>query len=182
MIDGLHYLPDAIPPDTRRNLLHHIDTSCWRDDLSRRVQHYGYLYDYRARRVGRSSYLGPLPDWLQELADQLRREHFAGRSPDQAIVNDYLPGQGIAPHVDCLPCFGDVVASVSLCGSAEMAFQKGEDTRSLRLEPGSLLVLSGTARFEWTHGIAARKSDVVEGVRVKRERRVSVTFRTVRVE
>ena len=182
MIDGLHYFPDAISPDTRRDLLHHIDASPWRDDLSRRVQHYGYLYDYRARRVGRSSYLGLLPDWLRELADWLGREHFAGRVPDQAIVNDYLPGQGIAHHVDCLPCFGDVVASISLCGAADMAFLKVGETRSLRLEPGSLLVLSGAARREWTHGIPARKSDMVGGVRVKRERRVSVTFRTVRVE
>jgi alkylated DNA repair dioxygenase AlkB len=50
------------------------------------------------------------------------------------------------------------------------------------LEPGSLLVLSGEARFAWTHGIAARRFDVIDGVRTARARRVSLTFRTVVLE
>ena len=42
----------------------------------------------------------------------------AQRPFEQAIVNEYEPGQGIAPHVD-RDCFGPVVATVSL-GSAEL--------------------------------------------------------------
>jgi alkylated DNA repair dioxygenase AlkB len=59
-----------------------------------------------------------------------------------------------------------------------------EDPRSREqvtrtLEPRSALVLKGPARFEWTHAIPARKSDVVDGRRVPRNRRLSVTFRNV---
>jgi alkylated DNA repair dioxygenase AlkB len=39
---------------------------------------------------------------------------------------------------------------------------EGDDTHKfLYLPPRSLLVLSGEARYLWSHGIAARKSDMV---------------------
>jgi alkylated DNA repair dioxygenase AlkB len=47
----------------------------------------------------------------------------------------------------------------------------------LLLEPRSLLVLSDEARYAWEHGIAPRKKDVWQGLRVPRGRRLSVTFR-----
>jgi alkylated DNA repair dioxygenase AlkB len=50
---------------------------------------------------------------------------------------------------------------------------------SLFLPPRSLLLLQGDARYHWQHGIAKRKSDVVDGVKIQRRRRVSLTFRSV---
>lgn len=102
--------------------------------------------------------------------------------PDQLIANEYLPGQGISAHVDCEPCFGEVIASLSLLSGCEMRFgclASGE-TRAVILPPRSLLVLTGPARRDWTHSIAARLSDVIDGLRVARQRRVSLTFRTMR--
>lgn len=49
----------------------------------------------------------------------------------------------------------------------------------VRLPRRSLLVLSGTARRYRTHAIAPRKTDAIDGVRVRRDRRVSITFRTL---
>ena len=45
--------------------------------------------------------------------------------------------------------------------------------------PGSLVLLHGDARFKWRHGIAKRQSDMWNGQRTKRQRRVSITFRTI---
>lgn len=163
-------------------LLAHIDAMPWRNDLKRRVQHYGYRYDYRARSASAEDRLGPLPEWLMPFCERLVDEgHFAAR-PDQVIVNEYMPGQGISAHVDCVPCFGPVIASLSLGGAAVMQFEEPQsgEVRDILLEPGSLLVLSGPARRRWRHAIPARKSDVVGGVRVSRSRRISLTFRTVR--
>ena len=125
-----------------------------------------------------------MPDWLRGPAERLHSEGWFGRVPDQAIVNEYLPGQGIAAHVDCEPCFGNTIASVSLGSSCVMTLTRGDGLarHDLLLEPRSLLVLSGPARREWKHGIAARKSDFVNGSRVARGRRLSITFRTVRFE
>ena len=47
------------------------------------------------------------------------------------------------------------------------------------LEPRSLVVLKGEARYGWMHGIPARKNDDVSGRTVRRSRRVSLTFRKV---
>jgi alkylated DNA repair dioxygenase AlkB len=46
---------------------------------------------------------------------------------DQAIINEYQPGQGISPHVDCVPCFGPVVAAISLGSDCVMDFTHPED-------------------------------------------------------
>lgn len=158
-----------------------IDARPWRADLKRRVQHYGWRYDYRARRVTEAMRLGPLPGWLLALADAVGDLAEFDRRPDQVIVNAYLPGQGISAHVDCEPCFGPAIASLSLGGRAEMVFRHRHsgERRSLVLEPLMLLILSGEARHDWTHEIPARKSDVITGVRQPRTRRVSLTFRTV---
>lgn len=174
-IDGLCYRPDFISAADEAALLGYIDQMLWRNDLKRRVQHYGYRYDYKAKSVSKTDHLGPLPDWLQTIAGKLKWQHV----PDQAIVNEYQPGQGISPHIDCVPCFGQTIASLSLGSLAIMQFGKDDRREELYLEPRSLLSLSGPARYEWTHAIPARKSDTINGVKTLRQRRVSVTFRCV---
>jgi|TARA_A100001391_G_scaffold63912_1_gene39786 alkylated DNA repair dioxygenase AlkB len=176
-----HYMPNYVDEACELALLHAIDNSAWLGDLKRRVQHYGFRYDYRARRVTDESRLGPLPDWLEVLAGRLWKDSIFQAQPDQVIVNEYLPGQGIAPHVDCEPCFGETIASLSLGSACLMDFSNihSGNTATQVLAPRSLLVLSGEARFNWTHGIPARKSDVIDGKKIARGRRVSLTFRTV---
>lgn len=180
-ISGLSLLADFITEAEERELLSIIDQHPWLADLQRRVQHYGYRYDYTARQVTADLYLGALPGWLHLLATRLHYEGLFATPPDQVIVNDYQPGQGIAPHVDCIPCFGGTIASLTLGSGCLMDFTHSNTAQkiSLFLPPRSLLLLQGDARYYWQHGIAKRKSDVVDGVKMQRGRRVSLTFRTV---
>jgi alkylated DNA repair dioxygenase AlkB len=180
-VPGLSLLPDFITEDEAMELLSVIDQQPWLADLQRRVQHYGYRYDYTARQVTANLYLGALPEWLQSLAMRLHREGVFATPPDQVIVNEYQPGQGIAPHVDCITCFGDTIASLSLGSGCLMDFTHSNTAQktSLFLPSRSLLMLQGDARYHWQHGIAKRKSDVVDGVKVQRRRRISLTFRSV---
>jgi alkylated DNA repair dioxygenase AlkB len=183
-VPGLTYLPDYIGAEAEKHLLGIIDELPWLDALQRRVQHYGYRYDYKARKVAPEMYLGPLPDWAAQLAVRLHRDGRFERVPDQLIVNEYQPGQGISKHVDCVPCFGPTVASLSLgSGCAlEMANKKAGLKVALALAPRSLLVLQHEARYQWTHAVPARKKDHVGGKTAIRGRRVSLTFRTVLAE
>jgi len=178
---GATLLEEFITPDREHSLIDAIDASPWRTDLRRRVQHYGWLYDYRARQVTADAYLGPLPQWLSEEAARLLEGHWFAKLPDQTIVNEYEPGQGISAHVDCTPCFGPVIASLSLGSACEMMFRhpKYSEPGALLLPPRSLLVLTGPARHTWTHAIAARMSDTINGKCVPRRRRISLTYRTV---
>lgn len=175
-IEGLNYVPNFITQDEGQALNAQIDQQPWLSDLKRRVQHYGYKYDYKARTIKPDSYIGQLPDWLTSITEQLPF------TADQAIVNEYTPGQGISAHIDCQPCFDDTIASLSLGSPAIMQFTKDGRKEELYLAPRSLLILSGAARYEWTHAIPARKSDMVQGYKMPRGRRISVTFRSTIAE
>lgn len=180
-IEGLTYIPDFITQAEEKALVDTIDQQSWLTDLKRRVQHYGWRYDYTARRVDESMRLGPLPDWLMGYCRRLYNERHFLKVPDQVIINEYQPGQGIAPHVDCVPCFEEAIASLSLGSTCMMDFTSrttGERIHHL-LEPRSLLIFSGNARYQWKHGIAARKTDKHEGQVMRRTRRISLTFRNV---
>ncbi|MES2215654.1 MAG: alpha-ketoglutarate-dependent dioxygenase AlkB [Pseudomonadota bacterium] len=179
LIQGLTYIPEYITQKAGSRLLDIIDGNSWNCELKRRTQHYGYKYDYTARLIDQSSYLGLLPDWLQELSRKLHQDKLFPEMPDQVIVNEYTQGQGIASHIDCVPCFGNTIASLSLNSLCLMDFKKDNKSASILLEPRSLILLSGEARYNWQHGITARKSDIYEGVKIQRQRRVSLTFRKV---
>jgi alkylated DNA repair dioxygenase AlkB len=181
---GLSYLPGYITSKLETRLLTLLDEATWLDDLKRRVQHYGYRYDYKSRRIDYSMYLGPLPHWCEYYAQQLAAEGIFSSPPDQVIVNEYMPGQGIAPHIDCTPCFEDTIVSLSLGSACVMNFtQLADPTQRYDqlLERGSAVVLQNAARFEWQHGIKPLKSDTVNGQRLLRQRRVSLTFRKVKL-
>jgi alkylated DNA repair dioxygenase AlkB len=180
-VPGLRYYAAYLPGTEQQDLLAIIDRQPWIAELRRRVQHYGYRYDYRRHAIDRSMYLGPLPDWAARLAGRLYRDGLAPYVPDQVIVNEYRPGQGIASHVDCVPCFGDTILSLSLGSVCVMEFTRlrSAEKLALPLEPGSLLALRGEARYRWKHGIPARKADLYRGRAIERRRRVSLTFRTV---
>jgi alkylated DNA repair dioxygenase AlkB len=181
-VPGLMQLDSWIDATTEAALVAVIDSSPWRSDLQRRVQHYGWQYDYKARRVSRSARLGPLPAWAASLARRIAREGLSDCEPDQVIVNEYVPGQGISKHIDCVPCFGPTVLSLSLVSPSQMTLSRRGTTVDLALQPRSLLVLRGPARSEWAHAIPARRTDVFDGVRISRGRRLSLTFRTIRRE
>jgi len=175
-------LPDFVSGEEADFLVHKIDAQPWCSDLKRRVQHFGYRYDYKARQARKEDYLGPLPPFLSDLAERLASAGYFVSAPDQVIVNEYMPGQGISAHVDCRPCFGDVITSLSLLSSCIMRLENRKISQQvdLVLEPGSLLMLSGQARHVWTHAIPARKSDIVDGRTHRRSRRLSLTFRQMR--
>ncbi len=182
-IRGLQYIENYISVADHYWLLARVDEQQWLGDLKRRVQHYGFKYDYKARRVNRDMRIGELPKWLgMPFIYKLVKDGYMPEGIDQVIVNEYQPGQGISSHIDCQPCFKDTIVSLSLGAGCIMDFtNKSDKTKKIPawLAPRSLVVLSGEARYEWLHGIAARKWDEWDGEKHERQRRVSLTFRKV---
>lgn len=179
MIPGLSLIEEFIGADREAQLTEWIDSKPWDDRLHRRVQQYGHRYDHRSRSLD-ESYLGPLPELLGGLARDL--EPYFGKVPNQVIINEYLPGQGISKHIDCPRCFGPVVLSLSLQSGAMMRFDDHQplDLRrrhELYLPRRSLLILKDEARYEWRHEIVKRRSDKLGDEERVRERRISVTLR-----
>lgn len=180
-IVGLKYVPEFITKEEHQSLWQTINKERWLSDLKRRVQHYGWKYDYKARSIDYSMFLGELPSWAKPIADRLFQFGFLPEVPDQLIINEYQTGQGIANHVDCEPCFGGTIISVSLGSNCVMDFinLKTKEKIDVMLESRSLVILSGEARYNWTHGIASRKSDNFNGIKSERKLRISMTYRNV---
>lgn len=168
MIPGLIYIADFISEEEQALILAKIDSEPWCGDLKRRTQHYGYKYDYTYKKIDESMKVGPVPEFALELCKRYD-DNFV---PDQMIVNEYLPGQGIAPHIDCEPCFKDTIISISLNSVYKMQFYDvlSDKVLEIKLGLGSLLMLSDEARYKWRHGIKGN---------AKYGRRVSLTFRNV---
>ena len=175
-IPGLAYRPDFLCADQEKALLDCIDAQPWSHVLRRRVQHYGWRYDYTARTVTSDMRLGALPSWARPLALRLVNEGLVRQCPDQLIVNEYVGAQGISRHVDAPGSFADGIVSISLAEPWHMVFRCDERRESLLLDRRSALVLHSDARYQWTHEIPARKSEPGFGMRT---RRVSLTFRQV---
>ena len=145
---------------------------------------YNSLSDNTKKIVDTSMSLGPLPGWAASLAIELVADGLFPKMPDQLIINEYLPGQGIYPHIDCKPCFDETIASISLASGCVMDFVHvdGISETSIFLEPRSIIVMTGEASYDWRHSIAPRTADDFNGQVIERSRRVSMTFRNVLVQ
>ena len=173
-IKGLKYVDNFLSIEEEVALLSLIDRQNWNTTLKRRTQHYGYVYDYSLK--GASEETTPIPGWCDFVIDRLLEQDIIGERPDQLIVNEYRPGQGIFPHVDDVHSFKDGIVSISLGSDIVMDLvhnQTPSFKKEIHLKRRSLICFHGEARYGWRHGIASRKKD--HGV--NRGRRVSLTFR-----
>jgi 2-oxoglutarate-Fe(II)-dependent oxygenase superfamily protein len=177
-VPGLGYVEDYITTDEEHALLDAIDREPWLTDWARRRQIYGVSY---GSAKADAKELGPLPRWVVPLAERVIREGLVADAIVNVVVNEYTPGQGIGLHHD-FPGFGPTVVAVSLGSACLLDLVDPESDRRAVLDvaPRSLWVLGGEARSRFMHGIAARRTDVVGGVKRPRGRRVSVTMRTAR--
>nr|XP_043638414.1 alkylated DNA repair protein ALKBH8 homolog [Erigeron canadensis] len=107
---------------------------------------------------------------------------------NQLIVNSYQPGEGICAHVDLMR-FEDGIALVSLESSCVMHFSRVEEEFAsngkqaeakipVHLTPGSLLLISGEARYQWKHEINRKPGfQKWDGLEIDQKRRTSITLR-----
>lgn len=178
-VPGLAYVERYISREEERALLSAADQQPWLTDWKRRRQVYGVAYS--GPQAGRK--LEPLPAWLDWLVARVLADGYLEGHVVNSVINEFLPGQGIAPHVDHLE-FGPTVVAVSLGGATLLDLHDPttpeREKVSLDVQPRSLWVLGGEARSRWLHGIAPRHRDIVGGMTRPRERRVSITLRTAR--
>jgi len=180
---GLISFKDIITPAQEQELLRVIYENEWDTSLSRRVQHYGYRYNYKFGSTVELNQVKTIPEWAQSLFEKIAK--LSGLDSNcklQLIVNEYTAGQGIRAHIDDPKQFGDWVITISLGSTCQMDFEKKQTNEkySIILPTRSAYVLTGESRFNWTHSIPMRKSDIIQDKRVKRETRVSITFRSMK--
>jgi alkylated DNA repair protein (DNA oxidative demethylase) len=161
LIPGLRSIDAFVALDAERDLIARIDSLAlapfrFQGWLGKRLTYsFGIHYDFDRAALARTD---ALPAWLTPLRD--RAETMAGLAPgtlEQALLIRYDPGAGIGWHRD-RPHF-DHVVGISLGAPAVMRFRRrvGErfDRRTAPLLPRGCYHLSGEARHDWEHSIAA---------------------------
>lgn len=203
-VSGLIYIPNFLSKKEESDLIQSIDAESWSNVLKRRVQHYGFRYDYKSRSTSMEDKIGDVPNWCQFVIERMQslkipqgdeNQYLWENPPDQVIVNEYQPGQGISAHIDSTAIFAEPVISISLGSDVGMEFTPVSQTENqnpelILLERRSAVILLGDSRYRFKHAIRNRKSDSnalkISGepespsrtkIKITRTRRISLTFR-----
>jgi alkylated DNA repair dioxygenase AlkB len=172
---GLRYVGDFVSAETERDLIARIADlplapfQFGAFEGHRRVQSFGFCYDYTLRKLTESA---PIPDWIEPIARAVERfDDLPEGSIRQVLCTDYDVGVGIGWHRDKLHF--DKVFGLSLSTPCRFRLRRrrgdGWERFALNVAPRSLYRMEGEARHDWEHSIPA-----VE------QRRYSITFRTMR--
>lgn len=143
------------------------------NSLSRRTKQYGFQYDYS--NINSINMCDDIPDFLSLIVNKINT--YFNKKFNQVIINEYQPGQGIADHIDNTVLFGDTIISLSLGSGIIMKLGDSD----IYLPRRSLLILKEEFRYLHKHGIKKRKSDMINGIKIQRGTRVSITFREIKI-
>uniref|UniRef100_A0A6C0JHV7 Fe2OG dioxygenase domain-containing protein n=1 Tax=viral metagenome TaxID=1070528 RepID=A0A6C0JHV7_9ZZZZ len=179
MINGLTIVKDFITKDQELELLEKMKDLEWNGTLLRKSRHYGYNYNYKTKNITYEDYLGNLPSWLDPYILKIFKFGYIYEYPDQVTINRYLPGEGIAAHIDVPRIFKEKLYSISLGSGCNIVFEKDDEYHSYYIPPRTFMLMEDSARYLYKHGIRRFKSDMVLDKEVERDIRYSITFRNV---
>ncbi|MCS4300671.1 hypothetical protein M2372_000102 [Chryseobacterium sp. BIGb0232] len=111
------------------------------------------------------------------LEEKIKKNFNLENSFDQVIINEYKPGQGISNHIDCVPCFEDVIISVSLLSSCIMQFSKDREQQEILIMTPKSFTVKRRGKISLETCIKAVKNDKWSDTIIPRKRRISITFR-----
>jgi alkylated DNA repair dioxygenase AlkB len=173
---GFVYESDFITQDEETALLNEIRSLTLSEakyrvyTAKRRIVSYGGSYDFSSRELLPA---GPIPEFLHPLRERIAQ--WSGIPDSQfmhALIAEYRTGTQLGWHRD-VPDF-EVIVGVSLGSECRMRLRpyppkKGKSPESLsyNVEPRSIYLLRGEARWTWQHHIPPTKAP-----------RYSITFRT----
>lgn len=181
-LPGFLLYPEFIDEATEQSLIEEIDSQVWIVDYNRRLQYYGYRNELEAP-YDLIEFPVPIPLLLKSLSEEIVHQKILNEEPDQVIVNEYYPGEGIRPHKD-RNYFENQICGVNLGSSCVLRFikVKGGDVIDILVPRRSIYVIQDEARYKWKHAIPARKKDVIDGIKHFRARRLSITYRKVKTD
>jgi alkylated DNA repair dioxygenase AlkB len=160
---------------------------------------------YSISPLSAEDYLGPWPIWLRTAwekcvaccldANKLPTAACDRALPDHALVNTYAVGDGCIAHVDDLTFWTDWVIGLSLGSGCNIEFTPiverkvgTNDAASIavsnvpvvvHIPARSAYILTGDARYRFTHSIPFVAADTVDGHKIERTKRTSITFRNI---
>ncbi|XP_053670474.1 alpha-ketoglutarate-dependent dioxygenase alkB homolog 6 [Anopheles nili] len=202
---SIYYVPDFITIEEEAAILQAVDNTPkprWTQLSNRRLINYGGV-PHPKGMIAES-----IPTWLNYYVDCINHLNVYqdGKQANHVLVNEYLPGQGIMPHLDG-PLFFPTITTIS-CGSHtileyyDQIENKTADTSSsltrqqttkIFLEPRSLLIVKDDMYHRYLHSIGNLEYDLIDdeianlslvknvniGDILPRKTRISLTIRHV---
>lgn len=136
----------------------------------RRICQYGYKYDYLTKTCIKTD---PIPQFYFDIINPVLDEQKIECKFNQVLINEYQPGQGIAPHMDA-NIFGDIIVCLTINSGAIIKFEYREDEFEFYMDNGDVYIMQDDARYLYKHSQPARKKDKGYGPRGVR---YSITYR-----
>ncbi|KQM76256.1 hypothetical protein ASE74_19580 [Pedobacter sp. Leaf216] len=179
-VPGLFLYHDFIDEARENQLMAEIDSQTWTIDYTRRLQYYGYRNELE-KPYNLIPFPIEIPPQIYQLSKEIVQQKILIEEPDQVIINEYVPGEGIKDHKD-RAYYENQICGVNLGSGCIMRFIRGNNLEVIDVEipRRSLYLMQDDARKKWSHGIPPRKKDQVNGAIKHRERRVSITYRKVK--
>lgn len=191
---GLILVKDFISESEALELLNWIDVNGqWETKLNRRVQHYGYSFDYNNKIIS-SVWEKDIPPILSKLIERMVTLKLITEIPDQITINEYQAGKGIGYHIDSHHTIGENITVISLGSGILFDFNQLKINNNhsefnnnkkydrigrwtVYIPENSLYIMQNEVRYAWEHGIKSRKFDKIQGKFYQRKRRISITLR-----
>ena len=98
-VPGLFLYPNFIDEALEEQLLNEIDSQTWIVDYLRRLQYYGYRNELD-KPYDLIQFPVAMPPLIDSLSQKIVKQGIILLQPDQVIINEYVPGEGIKPHKD----------------------------------------------------------------------------------
>lgn len=195
-----YYIPNFITTEEEEKLLQSVANAPkpkWTQLSNRRLQNWG------GHPHAKGMVPEKIPQWLDSYLSKLGSMNiFDGKIPNHVLVNEYLPGQGIMPHLDG-PIFYPTISTITLGSHTVLDFYKQLDdvedssaapfssryVSSFLLERRSLVCFKEDMYSVYMHGIDDLKEDILKEKKILnldvsdeneirvRETRVSLTIR-----
>lgn len=177
-LKGFYLINDYLTEKEEKYLAKRINSMPWVIDYQRRLQYYGYRNEL-FKPYDLIPIPNQIPEFIEELIDKMMADNIIQERPDQVIINEYEPGEGLKPHFDRKTYYKEVIVGISLLSGTTMEFTKKPEKKKIYIPKRSLYLLKEDARYKWKHGIPPRKNDVVNGITIPRQHRISITFRNI---
>jgi alkylated DNA repair dioxygenase AlkB len=184
-VPGLFIFHDFITKEEEVIMLEQLDCSMeaqeWKSQRhtgSHKEKRWGVDHDLWSRDIRAPKH--PFPSFMNEVLLPRLRQVVAmkGCIPNDANAIDYRRdlGHSLRAHVDDRKKHNEPIANLSLAGTCYMTYRNQNQQRNLAiaemkilLPPRTLQVLTGKARYDFSHGI--------DNIDLLSERRVSLTMR-----
>lgn len=135
-------------------------------EAKRRIQAFGWTYDFKNRRLIPGP---PLPPFLRGIQQKIAKWlDIPVQRVVHALVTEYMPTTAIGWHVDTEEFEHVIGISLGSWCTMRLRSLKHKEVMALALEPRSVYVMQGDVRFNWQHSILPTKA-----------LRYSITFRTL---